>query len=318
MVNIEGPVQKVGAVIPIYNPSDEFVSVLRALERQTYPISQVIVIDSIDSSPKIGVRGDHQKIVEDYCGHLKCLYLRILPEEFDHGKTRNLGASKLTDEDAVLFLTQDGVMSQDCVEKLVIFLNRNTLAGVYARQIPREGATELEVIERRLTYPSNSRINSGVPRVIDDVLLSNACSIIRIDAFKAVGGFPNKIITAEDIVIANKLLIAGYNTGYCAEAILRHSHKLSFAGTVKRYFDTGVMHTEWESVIPFNTARGKGAQLVKDEVRHIIRNKPSELVSLVLSVVGKVIGYSLGRKSALLSIKLRRKLSQNKGFWWQI
>lgn len=314
MVNMERSVQQVGAVIPIYNPSEEFVSVLRALESQTYSIKQVVVIDS---SPNIDAR-NHQKIVEDYCGHLKCLYLRISPEEFDHGKTRNLGASKLTDEDAVLFLTQDGIMSNDCVEKLVDFLNRNTLAGAYARQLPREGATELEVIERRLTYPSTSRINAGLPRIIDDVLLSDACSIIRIDALKAVGGFPNKIITAEDIVIANKLIIAGYNTGYCAEATLRHSHNLSFTGTVKRYFDTGVMHTEWEDVIPFNTARGKGMRLVKDEIRHIIRNKPSELASLVLSVVGKVIGYSLGRKSALLSMKLRRKLSQNKGFWRQI
>lgn len=311
MANMERSVQQVGAVIPIYNPSEEFISVLRALESQTYPISQVIVIDS---SPEIGVR-NHQKILEDYCDHLKCLYLRILPEEFDHGKTRNLGTSKLSEEDAVLFITQDAVMSKDCVERLVKFLNENFLAGVYARQLPREGATEREVIERRLTYPSTSRINAGVPHVLDDVLLSDACSIIRIDALKSVGGFPNKIITAEDIVIANKLLLAGYNTGYCAEATIRHSHKLSFTDTVKRYFDTGVMHTEWENVIPFDTAKGKGMQLVYDEVRHIIGNKPSELASLALSVVGKVIGYSLGRKYALLSMKLRRKLSQNEGFW---
>jgi len=311
MVNIERAVQRVGAVIPIYNPSEEFVHVLKALGSQTYPISQVIVIDS---SPNIDAL-NHQKIVEDYCGHLRCLYLRILPEDFDHGKTRNFGASKLIGENAVLFLTQDGVMSKDCVEKLVNFLNRNTLAGVYARQLPREGATELEVIERRLTYSSTSRVNEGLPLKIDDVLLSNACSLIRIDVLKAVGGFPNRIITAEDIVLANKLLIAGYKTGYCAEATLRHSHKLSFIGTIKRYFDTGAMHTEWGSVIPFNTARGKGAQLVKDEARYLIGNNPSELASLASSVVGKVIGYSFGRKSVLLSMNLRRKLSQNKGFW---
>ena len=311
MVVMERLVQQVGAVIPIYNPSEEFISVLRALGSQTYPISQVIVIDS---SPKIGVQ-NNQKIVEEYCNDLKCLYVRILPEEFDHGRTRNLGVSKLTDEDAVLFLTQDGIMSKSCIEKLVTFLNTNTLAGVYARQLPRDGATELEAIERTLTYTSTSRINAGVPRTIDDVLLSDACSIIRIDALKAVGGFPDKIITAEDIVIANKLLMAGYNTGYCAEATLRHSHNLSFTDTVKRYFDTGVMHAEWKDVIPFNTARGKGMQLVNNEVRHIIRNKPSELTSLALSVVGKVIGYSLGRKSALLSMNLKRKFSQNKGFW---
>ncbi|SDG41997.1 glycosyltransferase family 2 protein [Desulfosporosinus hippei] len=308
---MEGPVQKLGAVIPIYNPSKEFVSVLKALGSQTYLVSKVIVIDS---SPNIDDR-NYQKIVEDNCGCLNKLYMRISPEEFDHGKTRNLGVSKLTDEDAVLFLTQDGIMSNDCVEKLVCFLNANSLSGVSARQLPREGATELEVIERSLTYPSVSRINSGVPRVIDDVLLSDVCSLFRIDALNCVGGFPKKIITAEDIVIANKLLLAGYKTGYCAEATIRHSHKLSFTDTVKRYFDTGVMHTEWNSEIPFNNVSGKGTKLVINEVRYIIRNKPSEFVSLVLSVVGKVIGYSLGRKNALLNSALRRKLSQNKGFW---
>jgi|GEM_PF-1693744 len=308
------PVQKVGAVIPIYNPSKEFVHVLKALDSQTYPISQVVVIDS---SPNRGLWND-QKIVDENCSQLKSEYLHILPEEFDHGKTRNLGVSKLFDEDVVLFLTQDAIISKDCVENLVDFLNRNSLAGVYARQLPREGATELEVIERKLTYPPTSRINAGIPSTIDDVLLSDACSLIRIDALNAVDGFPNMIITAEDIIIANKLLIAGYKTGYCAEATVRHSHKLSFIGTIKRYFDTGVMHTEWANVIPFNTAKGKGIQLVIGEVRYIIRHRPSELTGLILSVVGKVIGYSLGRKSSLLSIKIRSRLSQNKSFWRRI
>lgn len=303
--------QKVGVVIPIYNPNKEFVIALKALASQTYSISRIVVIDS---SPNMA-NGNTQRIVEDYCGCSDRSYLRISPEEFDHGKTRNLGVSKLTDLDAVVFLTQDGIMSVDCVEKLVHFLNENSLAGVYARQLPRDGATELEVIERRLTYPLTSRINAGLPCKIDDVLLSNACSMIRIDAFIAVGGFPTKIITAEDVVIATKLLIAGHETGYCADAILRHSHNLSFAGTLRRYFDIGVMHTEWEHIIPFNTARGKGAKLVKDEIQHMIRAKPTELSVLVLSVLGKLIGYYLGKKNSLLCKKLRRKLSQNKNFW---
>jgi len=311
MVKLERPVQKIGTVIPICNPSEEFVSVLQALRSQAFPISKVIIIDS---SPNINDRYLPKK-VEDYCHPLNCLNKRILPEEFDHGKTRNLGVSNLINEDAVLFLTQDGIMSEDCVEKLVTFLNVNTLAGIYARQLPRKGATELEVIERRLTYPSISRINSGIPRVIDDVLLSDACSIIRIDALNDVGGFPDKIITAEDIVIASKLLLAGYKTGYCAEAILRHSHELSFIGMVKRYFDTGVMHTEWKDVIPFSSAKGKGLQLVIDEVLHIMKHRPSEFASLLSSVAGKIFGYSLGRKSNLLSIALKCRLSQNKGFW---
>lgn len=304
-------VKKVGAVIPIYCPSEEFISVLNAIKMQTYPITQVVVIDS---SPNKSDQ-NYQKLIKDHGGLLNFKYLSILPEAFDHGKTRNLGISYLLDEDAVLFLTQDGIMSEDCVENLVSFLNHNSLAAVYARQLPREGATELEVIERRLTYPNTSRVNQGVPRGIENVLLSDACSMIQIDALKVVGGFPDKIITAEDIVIANKLLNAGYKTGYCAEATLKHSHKLSFIGIVKRYFDTGVMHTEWKNVIPFNTVKGKGMRLVIDELRHIITNKPLELGRLIQSVVGKVIGYSLGRKSELLSINLRSKLSQNKGFW---
>lgn len=310
MVSMQRNARRLGAVIPIYKPSEEFFSVLSALESQTYPVSQVIVIDS---SPIIDAR--HQKIIEDYCGHLNCMYLRILPEEFDHGKTRNLGVSKLKNLDAVLFLTQDAIMSRDCVEKLLIYINVNALAGAYARQLPREGATELEVIERRLTYTPTSRINTGSPRGIDDVLMSNACSMIRIDAFATVGGFPEKIITAEDIVLANKLLQAGYRTGYCAEATIMHSHNLSFTATVRRYFDTGVMHQEWGKAIPFNTARGKGAQLVKNELKHILRNKPTEFLAFLLSVLGKLTGYYLGKHHVCINRKLRYDLSQNKGFW---
>jgi rhamnosyltransferase len=311
MVNVMRPVHKVGAVIPVYNPTEEFVAALAALNNQTYSISQVIVIDS---SPE-GNTQKTKKLVEDACTNLKQSYLRISTVDFDHGNTRNFGVSKLDDSDAVLFLTQDGIMSLNCVENLIDYLNRNNLAGVYARQSPRDGATELEIIERKLTYPSLSKINQGAPRLIDDVLLSNVCSIFRIDAFKAVGGFPNIIITAEDIVIANKLLSQGYCTGYCAQAIVKHSHFLSFTGIVKRYFDTGVMHSDWEREIPFNTAKGKGIKLVMNELKHIILHKPTELGSLFLSVLGKVIGYSLGRKNSFLSVSLKRKLSQNKGFW---
>ncbi len=303
------PVQKIGVVIPIYNPDEAFLTVLIALAHQTYPISRLIVIDS---SPD---KGENNKLIKDYCRCAESVYLPILPEEFDHGKTRNLGVTKTTDLDAVLFLTQDAIMSKECLENLVGFLNLNSLAGVFARQLPREKATGLEVIERKLTYPPVSWVREGLPRTIEDSFSSDVCSLMRIDAFLAVGGFPNKIIASEDMVITNKMLRAGYKTGYCAAATLKHSHKLSFTDTFKRYFSIGVMHEEWKNEISINSARGKGARLVITEFGLVIRNKPTDLPSLISSVLGKIAGYYLGRRYLLLSPKLRSKFSQNKAYW---
>lgn len=308
-------IRTVGVVIPVYQPGEIFSETLVSLFEQSYSISRLVILDSSPSGESA------KKMVEEKSRTVPSElieYIRIAPERFDHGGTRNIGVEQLSAKgeiDAVLFLTQDAVMAPDCLERLVEFLEAHDLAAAYARQLPRIGAHEFEAAERLQRYPPESHVTFGKPQNIDDVFFSNVCSLIRIDAFYACGGFPEKIIMAEDMIMALRLLEHDFAIGYCAEALVQHSHSPAFWRTVQRFFDTGVMHTDWESRLPLNTAGNKAVSLVLYQVRHLLRRRPFALPRLCINVLAKYLGYRLGRHYTRIPMWLTLKLTQNRQYW---
>lgn len=301
---------KIGVVIPVYNPPEIFKDVLNALFSQTIYIAQIVLIDS---SPKDSIVN-----ISKWCAHnqnIKLTYTKIKPEEFDHGRTRNLGVQMLEDCDTAIFITQDVVLESNCIENMIEFLVQNEIGAAYARQIPRYGCTEIERIEREFNYPANSKINNSYLQTIENVFFSNACSAVKLDVFWAVGGFPERVIFAEDMIFATSLLKAGYATGYCSEALARHSHPLNFKENLKRYFDMGVMHSLFKNELPLNTNSRRGLEFVKTGFAYLIKYKPSQLFRFFSSVLGKFLGYKLGLIHVLLPKKLIIKITNNKAYW---
>lgn len=302
-------VKTIAAVIPIYYPSSLFGQTWDSLINQTYKLSNIIIIDStpdneqtfkwkkLFSNPDISVR-----------------YIQISEKEFDHGRTRNYGMELAGEVNAVLFLTQDAIMYYDCLEKMVEHLNKENLAATFARQLPRPNAGRLEELERQKFYPPVSRVTVGTPHSLDDVFFSNTCSLITKGAWQKCGGFPKRIITAEDMIFASKLLAGGYRIGYCAEALVTHSHAIKFLKGLKRYFDTGVMHSDWKEYIPIESAGKKGTSLVLYQLKHL-RNYPLSLMVLVIYILEKYIGYQLGRHYRVLPNFMRKWLSTNYKYW---
>jgi rhamnosyltransferase len=60
----------------------------------------------------------------------------------------------------------------------------------------------------------------------------------------AVAGFPEKLILGEDMVVAARMLQAGWSVAYVSDAQVYHSHGYTIAQEFKRYFDIGVMHQD--------------------------------------------------------------------------
>ncbi|MBI4519659.1 MAG: glycosyltransferase family 2 protein, partial [Gemmatimonadetes bacterium] len=77
---------------------------------------------------------------------------RIPPQEFGHGRTRNLGV-RLAQGDVVCFLTQDVLpCTLDWPLVFARALEDPRVAGVYGRQVPRDAST-MEMFFVALNYP---------------------------------------------------------------------------------------------------------------------------------------------------------------------
>ena len=125
---------KASVVIPTFQAGPGFDELLRRLfsQKADFPY-EVLVIDSGSTDATVG-------LAERYGASVH----RIDSNAFDHGATRNLGAS-LSAGRYVAFLVQDAVPVDDgWLAAMVENLDADkTVAGVYGRQIPRPESSPL-------------------------------------------------------------------------------------------------------------------------------------------------------------------------------
>ena len=93
---------KVDVVIPAYKPGKKFSRLLKMLERQTWPVGKIIVMNTEKS-----FWNDH-----GFEGIVNLEVHHLTKEEFDHGDTRNRGM-KLSRADIVVFMTDDAVPADE-------------------------------------------------------------------------------------------------------------------------------------------------------------------------------------------------------------
>ena len=88
----------VDVIIPTYKPDRRFARLIRRLGQQTYPINKIIVVNT-----------EKQDWKPEYCKKVKNLEVHhVSRQEFDHGRTRNFGAS-LSQGDIMIFMTDDAI-----------------------------------------------------------------------------------------------------------------------------------------------------------------------------------------------------------------
>ena len=87
---------QVDVIIPTYRPGSEFRQLISKLQEQEYPIHKIIIINS--------EVGEFPQMLESEPYQIEVTHIR--QEEFDHGGTRNMGAS-ISQADIVLYMTQD-------------------------------------------------------------------------------------------------------------------------------------------------------------------------------------------------------------------
>ena len=244
---------------------------------------------------------------------------RIEPEHFDHGGTRAMGADS-SNAEILIFMTQDAMPANpNLIENLVKALRQEKVGAAYARQLPAKDCRVIERYTRSFNYPKESFVKSwdDLPKLgIKTYFCSNVCAAYRKDIYDSLGGFEERTIFNEDMILAAKIIQSGYRVAYAADAEVIHSHNYSVRQQFHRNFDLAVSQAEHPEIFEGIRSEDEGIKLVKKTAKHLLDiRKPWLIVTLVMQSAGKYLGYRLGKRYRKLPGWVIRKCTMSPLYW---
>jgi rhamnosyltransferase len=201
---------KVDLIIPTYKPGDKLRTSLERLSKQIRRPDRILLINT-----------EEEFFPKNLAGVYDNVEIFIRKEDFDHGKTRDFGAS-LSDADIIMFMTDDAIpKDRYLVEHLIRAFEDESVAAAYGRQLADPKDNYIEYYTRIFNYPAESRKKTKADLEtlgIKTFFCSNVCSAYRKSAYDAMGGFEHKTIFNEDMILASKFIEAGKTIAYVADA----------------------------------------------------------------------------------------------------
>lgn len=300
----------IALVIPVFNAEKDIPALFAGIMQQTLQPQTILMIDSSSTD-------NTKKLLSHYP-----VKIHTIPQsEFDHAGTRQL-ATTLIDADVYIYMTQDAYPAspttfEKCVENL--FLDEK-IGCAYGRQLPKYDANPLSIHGRLFNYPEKSQTKYYSDKNtlgIKTCFNSDNLAAYKKQALKAIGGFPKKLITAEDAYVGAKLLLHGYAIRYAADATIYHSHNLTLKQEFHRYFSIGVFHRHENWIIKeFNSANSEGFRFIVSEIRYLLQHKKYLWIPKAFaSTCVKWIAYKIGLYESYIPVMLKKSLGVNQSFW---
>lgn len=296
-------------VIPTYKPGKKLEESLRRLSLQTVTFDTIYLINTEE---------------EFFPKHLNDAYPNVVvkhikKEEFDHGGTRNYGAS-LSDADIIAFMTDDAVPRDKYLTKhLLEAFEDPDVGAAYGRQLADPKDNYLEYYTRTFNYPAESskKTKADLPRLgIKTFFCSNVCSAYRKKDYNEMGGFIKKTIFNEDMIMASKLIEAGRTIAYEADAAVWHWHNYRCFDQLHRNFDLAVSQVSYGGMFLEVSSESEGMKMVLNTLKHLLfTGRFLKIPKFMADTVCKYIGYKLGRNYKKLPKSLILKLTMNRSYW---
>lgn len=288
---------KVSIIIPTLNAEPWIAQQLNMLLSQTVQ-AEILVIDSGSTDRTVSIAAYHGERVR---------LLQISRDSFDHGGTRDF-ALRQSSGDYVLFFTQDAVpVDQHCVERLLSFFSSPDIAAVFGRQIAHPDAPEYEKLTRQFNYPDRAREwrEADISRYgVKSYFFSNVCAAYRRDAYLDVGGFDAPIISNEDMMMAAKLLHAGYALAYAPDAAVYHSHRYTLAEELRRNARIGRVMGQYRERLAQANADAEGWRMLHFVGGELARRKQyGELLNFYTHAAVRFAGNRIGKLTGKRSRK---------------
>lgn len=228
----------VSVVIPVRNAGSEFRFLLEKLRAAGLRFDlEVVVIDSgsDDGTPELAEKSG-------------ATVKRIKPSQFNHGKTRNMGAD-LASKEYLLFLTQDAIpLGDDWLDSMIRpMVDDERIAAVRGREVPRSDA-DLFCVWMNWNYHGNYAWHADTLIDLKHVdihslpgntkrsvaQLADTCTAVRRDLFDKMRFHETNF--GEDLDLGIRLLGAGYKLQFLFTAGVIHSHNRDAEYILRRFY----------------------------------------------------------------------------------
>lgn len=304
----------VDVIIPAYKPGESYIKLVEMLEKQTYPVNRIIVMNTEEKFyTSLMYNHSLDKVYDNI--HVT----HISKREFNHGRTRRDGVLR-SEADIFVMMTDDAVpKNEQMIENLIKPIVDGKAVVSYARQVAKKTSNEIEKFTRNFNYPRKSRLKSAADIQelgIKTYFCSNVCAAYDRDIYDKLGGFEEYIIFNEDMIFAAKAINTGYKIAYAASAEVIHSHDYGNIALFKRNFDLGVSQSDHPEVFKNISSVGEGKKLISKTIEHLKKRKKSILIpKLIINSAFKYMGYRLGYMYEFLPKWLVVKFSSLPEYW---
>jgi rhamnosyltransferase len=243
----------------------------------------------------------------------------VIPRnEFNHGATKEIARRSISG-DIVVMMSPDAYGTPGFLEKLVSPIASEGVALTYSRQIPHEGADFFESFPRSFNYPDTSELRS-LQTFIDmgprAIFCSNTCAAYLVSALDEVGGFPT-VLTAEDTIVAARLLKSGASMMYVADSVVFHSHACTLGSEFRRHFDAGYCRNVQfkEELLDYGGDNQRGMDFVKSFLLATWEHAPLSVGYAGCLLAAKLLGYKMGSLAERFPNSVSQKLSSQDFYW---
>jgi GT2 family glycosyltransferase len=292
----------VSIIIPVYNGEHHLDELIGNLVNQTYKKIEIITVDnnSTDNSLELLKVLSKEKT-----------FLRIFSNKKNEGYCGgcNKGIENAYGE-FLLFLSQDRIMNNDWIEKIVDEINENEKTACVIGKVEREGASSPEYGHSYDVY--GAVLINGSP-VESNLFFGGGTVLIRKKILDEIGGFdPEFFIYQEDVDICWRIRLSGNKIKIVENAICQNKG----GGISDTFYDSDKFQIKFDSEL-VNVPIYKFYYSQKNRIRTMLKNYS-------IKNVCKRIPISIGMiflRGIFMSIKNKNKsylTAVFKGFFWNI
>ena len=309
----------VQVIIPVYHAGDGLNELLRRLSLQTVLPAGIRLVVTMDSDGS-----EYDRIRQMAAASAMTVRVSAVPKDlFDHGGTRRKAAWEAMSDhaDFLVLMTQDAMPADErLLEKLIEpCISDPRIGASYARQLPAPDAGMTERFYREFNYPDVSCVRGEEDLGLYGIktyFCSNVCAVYRSDAYQTAGGFPERAIFNEDMVLCARMLKKGYRVSYTSDACVLHSHNYTILQQFHRSFDLGVSQTDFPDVFDGVASEGEGLSMVKKTSGKLIAaGRPWLVVRLFWQSAARYAGFRLGKGYNHLPKGVVRFCTMNPNYW---
>ena len=299
----------ISVIIPTLNAEGYLPEQLKCLKSQNIDAeTEIIIIDSESDDRTCEIAREEGATV-----------IPILRKDFDHGGTRNI-AYRASHGDIVCYLTQDAIPAdENYLSELLKGFDDPEVMMISGRQVPKADANPVERLTREFNYPDKTytRSKEDISTLgIKAYFFSDACSAYRRSILDEMGGFESPILTNEDMLMAARVINAGYRIGYAGSARVYHSHNFKLSYQYRRNFDVAVFLKQHEAEIDSGSTTGEGIRMVLYTIKELIKHGHILSVFRCIGESGaKFLGNRAGRRYEGMTREKILARTTNKGYW---